>query len=515
MTLHEPQRRAGAQRRDLLQDRRVQRSWWRYDELDLPAGVVRLKQGGGARRAQRHARRHRAAWATISGACASASAIPAIATQVLDYVLGARHAADERRSSTRRWRAAADACRCCCTEGAQNAMNRLHGRDHARAVSQLEERYSSMAIQAAASSVCRTSASRRCSMRSRARRSRPRTTRSAPSTRTSASCRCPIRGSTQLAAIVQPEKIVPTTVEFVDIAGLVAGASQGEGLGNKFLAHIREVDAIAHVVRCFESTRHRPRRRPRRSALGHRRHRHRARARRPRDAWRRRLDRAAKAAKSGDKDAMRRRDAVRARARCSSMRASRCAPWQLTAEERRDVRELQLLTREAGHVRRQRRRERLHRTTRCSAAVEKRAARGGRGRGGGVRRDRGRDRAARGSRAREFLAELGLEEPGLNRVIRAAYRLLGLQTYLHRRARRRCAPGPCASGATAPQAAGVIHTDFERGFIRAEVIALRGFHRRQGRGGREGCRQAAPRGQGVRRPGRRRHALPVQRLMDA
>ena len=68
----------------------------------------------------------------------------------------------------------------------------------------------------------------------------------------SASCRCRIRASIALAAIAKPEKIVPTTVEFVDIAGLVAGASQGEGLGNKFLAHIREVDAIAHVVRCFE-----------------------------------------------------------------------------------------------------------------------------------------------------------------------------------------------------------------------------------------------------------------------
>ena len=82
---------------------------------------------------------------------------------------------------------------------------------------------------------------------------RPRTIRSAPSTRTSASCRCPTLRLEALADIVKPEKILPTTVEFVDIAGLVAGASKGEGLGNKFLAHIRETDAIAHVVRCFDN----------------------------------------------------------------------------------------------------------------------------------------------------------------------------------------------------------------------------------------------------------------------
>ena len=113
----------------------------------------------------------------------------------------------------------------------------------------------------------------------------------------------------------------------------------------------------------------------------------------------------------------------------------------------------------------------------------------------------------------EFLAELGLSEPGLNRVIRGAYKLLGLQTYF--------TAGPkevrawtVRVGATAPQAAGVIHTDFERGFIRAEVIAFARLHRRQGRGGRPGCRQAAARRQGIRRPRRRRHALPVQRLGD-
>ena len=84
------------------------------------------------------------------------------------------------------------------------------------------------------------------------RASPPRTIRSARSSPTSASSRCPIRASRALAAIAHPEKVLPATVEFVDIAGLVAGASKGEGLGNQFLANIRETDAIAHVVRCFE-----------------------------------------------------------------------------------------------------------------------------------------------------------------------------------------------------------------------------------------------------------------------
>ena len=110
-----------------------------------------------------------------------------------------------------------------------------------------------------------------------------------------------------------------------------------------------------------------------------------------------------------------------------------------------------------------------------------------------------------------FLADMGLNEPGLDRVIRAGYALLGLQTYF--------TAGPkevrawtIHDGDTAPQAAGVIHTDFEKGFIRAEVIAYDDFIALQGRARREGGGQDAARGQGVRRPGRRRHALPLQRL---
>ena len=110
-----------------------------------------------------------------------------------------------------------------------------------------------------------------------------------------------------------------------------------------------------------------------------------------------------------------------------------------------------------------------------------------------------------------FLADLGLAEPGLDRVIHAGYKLLGLETYF--------TAGPkevrawtIHHGDTAPKAAGVIHTDFEKGFIRAEVIAFADFIALQGRAGREGARQDAARRQGVRRQGRRRHALPLQRL---
>jgi GTP-binding protein YchF len=283
----------------------------------------------------------------------------------------------------------------------------------------------------------------------------------------------------QLAAIVHPEKILPTTVEFVDIAGLVAGASQGEGLGNQFLSHIREVDAIAHVVRCFEST-----------DIIH-------------VAGKvdpladietidtelaladlatvdKAVDRAAKAAKSGDKEAIRRRALFeRVKAQLDAVKPVRALT--LSEEERRDLKELQLLTAKpvmyVANVT-----EHGFRDNPLLAAVEKRAA----AEGAVVVAVCASIEAEiaqleEGERA-EFLAELGLDEPGLNRVIRAGYRLLGLQTFF--------TAGPkevrawtVRTGSTAPQAAGVIHTDFERGFIRAEVIAFADYLAAKGEAG--------------------------------
>src|SRR5580658_4077426 len=283
----------------------------------------------------------------------------------------------------------------------------------------------------------------------------------------------------QLAAIAKPEKIVPTTVEFVDIAGLVAGASQGEGLGNQFLSHIREVDAIAHVVRCFEN-----------SDIVH-------------VAGRidpladveiidtelaladlatleKGLDRATKAAKSGDKDAIRRRTLFeRVKQQLDAVRPVRA--MQLSEEERRDVRELQLLTAKpvmyVANVA-----ENGFRNNPLLAALEQRAAAEGAIVVAVCAAIEAEIAQLEEAERAEFLAELGLEEPGLNRVIRAGYRLLGLQTFF--------TAGPkevrawtVRIGSTAPQAAGVIHTDFERGFIRAEVIAFADYIAGKGEAG--------------------------------
>jgi GTP-binding protein YchF len=283
----------------------------------------------------------------------------------------------------------------------------------------------------------------------------------------------------QLAAIAEPEKIVPTTVEFVDIAGLVAGASQGEGLGNQFLAHIREVDAIAHVVRCFESG----------DII------HVAGKLDPLSdvatidtelaladlaTLEKGLERAAKAAKGGDKDALRRKSLFE-RVRVQLDEAQPVRALALSEEERRDLRELQLLTAKpvmyvanvAEHgftnnpllrVLEQHAAAEGTLVVAVCAAIEAEIAQ------------------LEESERSEFLAELGLSEPGLDRVIRAGYKLLGLETFF--------TAGPkevrawtVRAGATAPQAAGVIHTDFERGFIRAEVIAFADYLAGKGEAG--------------------------------
>ena len=283
----------------------------------------------------------------------------------------------------------------------------------------------------------------------------------------------------KLAAIVHPEKILPTTVEFVDIAGLVAGASKGEGLGNKFLAHIREVDAIAHVVRCFEND----------DII------HVAGKIDPAgdievintelaladlDSVERAYQKALKAAKAADKDAVRLRDLLE-KVRLQLNQAKAVRLLNLDVHDHALLRDLHLLTDkpvmyvanvdEAGFSNN----PRLDRVREIAAsegsivvpicaAIEAEIAQ--------------LDEADRA----EFLAELKLDEPGLNRVIRGGYSLLGLQTYF--------TAGPkevrawtVHAGATAPQAAGVIHTDFERGFIRAEVIAYDDFIKFKGEAG--------------------------------
>ncbi len=272
----------------------------------------------------------------------------------------------------------------------------------------------------------------------------------------------------QLAAIAKPEKIVPTTVEFVDIAGLVAGASQGEGLGNKFLAHIREVDAIAHVVRCFDdpdvvhvSGRVNPASDVAiintELALA------------DLETVERALQRAEKMAKAMDKDAMRWRDSL-GRMREQLDDGAPVRAMTLDQFERERLRELSLLTAKpvmyVANVDEKGFTGNPHldalaalaqaegaEVVAVCAAIEAEIS----------ELDEA-DRAA-------FLADLGLAEAGLDRIIRAGYRLLGLLTFF--------TAGPkevrawtVRTGASAPQAASVIHTDFERGFIRAETIAF-------------------------------------------
>jgi GTP-binding protein YchF len=274
-----------------------------------------------------------------------------------------------------------------------------------------------------------------------------------------------------IAAIVKPQKVIATTMQFVDIAGLVAGASKGEGLGNKFLANIRETDAIAHVVRCFEND----------DVV------HVSGAVDPvRDievidtelaladleTVEKALDRAQRQAKTGDKKILARKALLeRVRAGLDAVRPVRALG--LDADELAEIRDLFLLTAkpvmyianvdEGGFsdnplldaVRAHAAGEGAEVVPVC-AAIEAEIV---------ELEDTERD---------EFLRDLGLDEPGLNRVVRAGYRLLGLETYFTagpKEVRAWTIPG----GARAPQAAGVIHSDFERGFIRAEVIAYDDF----------------------------------------
>ena len=274
-----------------------------------------------------------------------------------------------------------------------------------------------------------------------------------------------------LAEIVKPERILPTTMEFVDIAGLVAGASKGEGLGNQFLSHIRETDAIAQVVRCFEND----------DVV------HVAGKISPADdieiinteliladleAVEKAVDRVSRVAKSGNKEAIAQKKVFeKLAAHLGEGRSARSC--ELGEDEGKLINELRLITikplmfianvAEDGFennphlevVRELAAAENAEVVPVC-AALETEIAE--------------LDEDEKG----EFLAEMGLDEAGLNRVINAGYKLLSLQTFF--------TVGPkevrawtVKQNATAPQAAGRIHTDFEKGFIRAEVVSYEDF----------------------------------------
>ncbi|MBM4202883.1 MAG: redox-regulated ATPase YchF [Gammaproteobacteria bacterium] len=275
----------------------------------------------------------------------------------------------------------------------------------------------------------------------------------------------------KLAALVKPQKVMPATMEFVDIAGLVAGASQGEGLGNQFLAHIREMDAIAHVVRCFVDE----------NIV------HVAGAISPKDdieiintelaladldTVAKVKDRARRVANSGDKNA---KALVTLLERVQDIleRGQPVRALKLEDNERLMLRELHLITAKpvmyiANVAEDGFENNPLLDTVQAIADAE-----------GAVvvpicNKIEAEVSELDDAERQDFLDALGIEEPGLNRVIRAGYRLLGLQQYF--------TAGPkevrawtIKVGTRAPQAAAVIHTDFEKGFIRAEVTAYEDF----------------------------------------
>ena len=288
----------------------------------------------------------------------------------------------------------------------------------------------------------------------------------------------------QLAAIAKPEKVIPAVVEFVDIAGLVAGASKGEGLGNQFLANIRECDAIAHVVRCFED--------PNvvhvsgkvnpvsdietintELALA------------DLAAVEKQVAKVEKVARAGgDKEAKRLYEVlVKVQKVLDQGLPARAA--DLYDEERAVLKPFFLLTMKptmyVANVA-----ERGFHDNPLLTAVEDYAAKEGAPVVPVCASLEAEIADLEGDDRKAFLDDLGLAEPGLDRVIHAGYKLLGLQTYF--------TVGPkevrawtVEVGATAPQAAGVIHTDFEKGFIRAETIAYDDYVRL---GGEQGAKEA-------------------------
>ncbi len=283
----------------------------------------------------------------------------------------------------------------------------------------------------------------------------------------------------KLAEIVQPQRVLPTTIEFVDIAGLVAGASKGEGLGNQFLGNIRETDAIVHVVRCFEDN----------NVV------HVAGKIDPINdievintelaladmaTVEKALQRAVKASKSGNKDELAKK-LVLEKISAHLDQGEPVRSLGLTEEEVKLIKEYCLITikptlyianvQDDGFednpmlekVKDFAAQEGANVVAVC-AAIEAEIVQ--------LEEDE----------KQEFMEDLGLDEPGLNRVVRAAYTLLNLATYFTAGVQEVRA-WTIPVNATAPQAAGVIHTDFEKGFIRAEVISYQDFVENKGEQG--------------------------------
>ncbi|MEY3072351.1 MAG: redox-regulated ATPase YchF [Actinomycetota bacterium] len=287
----------------------------------------------------------------------------------------------------------------------------------------------------------------------------------------------------RLAELARSAKVVPTAMRFVDIAGLVEGASRGEGLGNQFLAHIREVDAICHVVRCFDDP-----------DVVH------VRGTidpladiaivetelllKDLDAVDRRLERSRRAAKSGDRALREEAETLAALSEhLGAGRPARSLPGGLDATLRR---ELSLLTDKPVLYAANVAEADLATGNAASGAVEALAAERGDVAVLVSARVEAELAELEDAERTEYLTELGVTSSGLERLIAAAYRLLGLITFL--------TAGPTEArawtipaGATAPQAAGTIHSDFERGFIRAEVIAYDDY---VALGGEAGAREA-------------------------
>lgn len=283
----------------------------------------------------------------------------------------------------------------------------------------------------------------------------------------------------RIAEIVNPKKVIPTTIEFFDIAGLVAGASKGEGLGNRFLAHIREVEAIIHVIRVFED-----------AEVSHV-----SGALNPLadietintelaladlETANRALERATKASKAGDKDQIKLRDLVeRVIAHLDTGRGIRS--MALLPDEISRLKPLCFLTQKPVMYVANVDEGRLSADAIPAGVLDHAGSEGAEVIPVSARIEQEIADLDADER-RLFLEDLGLEESGLDRVIRAGYQLLNLQTFF--------TAGPkevrawtVRIGATAPEAAGEIHTDFRRGFIRAETVSYEDFVRYSGEHG--------------------------------